>query len=591
MNMNSDLNTTSLVKRIFSQYVRKYMGHVLLALLFMALAAAMTGAFAKLIQPTLDEALYAKNQDLIFPIAFAMAAIFIVRGFATYIHTVVMSRVGEWIIGDLQKQLFSSFVFQDLTFYQKHTSSQLLSRVTNDVQMIRKAVTDMTTGLGSSAVTLVVLVGVMFSVDWKLTLASLTVLPLAILLVIWIGRRLRRVSKRLQEEQGTLTETLSQVLHGIRLVKAYGQEKYEQQRGERTITKVRSLIVKSVRLGSLSTPINETLVAGIIFGLVVYGGSRVFEDAMTPGDLMAFITAFILAYEPMKKLAKLNNSLQMGMGAAERVFEMIDLPVHVRTLEGSKTDNVKTVKFVFEDVSFGYDGDGEDERPAEVVQGMSCHIPAGKMTALVGPSGAGKSTVMNLLLRFYDVKSGSIKLNGTDIREWDLDHLRRQMALVSQDITIFNESVHDNIAYGRADATDDEIRVAAKLAAADGFIEALPDGYNTVLGEDGTKLSGGQRQRIAIARAMLRDAPVLLLDEATSALDNEAEKAIQLALKGFQAGRTTIVIAHRLSTVQNADQILVMDRGRVVESGTHSELIRKEGLYARMVKLMERDEV
>jgi ATP-binding cassette, subfamily B, bacterial MsbA len=587
MNMNSDLNTTSLVKRIFNQYVTKYTGHVLISLFFMALAAAMTGAFAKLIQPTLDEALYAKNQDLIIPIASSMAAIFIVRGFATYIHTVVMSRVGEWIIGDLQKQLFSSFVYQDLAFYQKHTSSQLLSRVTNDVQMIRRAVTDMTTGLGSSAVTLVVLVGVMFSVDWKLTLASLTVLPLAILFVTWIGRRLRRVSKRLQEEQGTLTETLSQILQGIRLVKAYGQEKFEQERGERTITKVRSLIVKSVRLGSLSTPINETLVAIIIFGLVVYGGTRVFDDAMSPGDLMAFITAFILAYEPMKKLAKLNNSLQMGMGAAERVFEMIDLPVHVRTLEGSKTENVKTAEFDFEDVSFGYE---EDEALVEVVQGMSCHIPAGKMTALVGPSGAGKSTVMNLLLRFYDVKSGVIKLNGTDIREWDLGHLRQQMALVSQDITIFNESVRDNIAYGRADATDDQIKMAAKLAAAEDFIEALPDGYETVLGEDGTKLSGGQRQRIAIARAMLRDAPVLLLDEATSALDNEAEKAIQLALKGFQAGRTTLVIAHRLSTVQNADQILVMDKGKVVEFGTHTELIRQDGLYARMVKLMERDE-
>ncbi len=583
----SSSKTSTLMSRIFYQYVRQYMKELGVALFFMLIAALMTAAFAKLVQPALDDVLYAKNEDMVLPIAGSMALLFIVRGISTYIHTVMMSRIGELIIGDLQKKLFSSFIYQDLSFYQTHTSSQLLSRVVNDVQMVRTAITDTMSGFGKSALTLLFLGVVMFYEDWRLALASMTILPIAVFFVAWVGRRLRKVSKRLQEEMGTLTETLSQILQGIRLVKAYGQEGYEQKRSEQTITKVRSLIMKSVRIGNLTTPINETLVAVIVFGLIVYGGYQVAQDVMTPGVLMAFITAFILAYEPMKKLAKLNNSLQMGLGAAERVFEMIDMPVHVKTQEGSNKEAVTKADVKFDKVAFQYEGDVTDQ--AEVLKEMSCEFPAGKVTALVGPSGAGKSTIINLLLRFYDVNGGEITLNGTNIKEWDLKNLRQQMALVSQDITIFNESVSANIGYGRSGASQEQIEVAAKLASAHEFISKLPQGYDTILGEDGAKLSGGQRQRIAIARAMVRNAPILLLDEATSALDNEAEKAIQEALSEFQKGRTTIVIAHRLSTVQNADQILVMDQGQVVEKGTHAQLLKKKGLYERMVTLMDQD--
>jgi subfamily B ATP-binding cassette protein MsbA len=402
------------------------------------------------------------------------------------------------------------------------------------------------------------------------------------LFVLWVGRRLRRISKNIQNEMGTLTARLSQTLQGIRLVKAYGQESYEEMRARTNINKVRSLMVKAVRVGNLSTPFNEMILGMVVFGIILYGGSQVAGDTMTPGSLLSFIAAFTLAYEPMKKLAKLNNSYQMGMGAAERVFEMLDYPVQEDAQTDYVTCDFSAPQIRFENVSFKYE---HDQR--SVLEGINFECKPGQVTAIVGASGAGKSTIFNLLLRFYELSHGIISINDTDLTRIDPKMLRSHMALVSQDVTIFNESVSENIAYGRHDASQDDIQNAAKMAAAHDFIMNLPDGYQTILGEDGTKLSGGQRQRIAIARAILRDASILLLDEATSALDNEAEKAIQSALSEFEKGRTTLVIAHRLSTVQNADKIIVIDQGRIVEEGTHQSLLTKKGYYAEMVKLMD----
>ena len=343
------MNKSSLTRRIIIDYIKPYMGSVAVAIFFMIIAAAMTAAFAKLVQPVLDDVLYAKKRDMLLTVAGMMAAAFVIRGIATYIFTVLMSRVGEWIIGDLQKDLFSKFIDLDLAFHQKQTSSGLLSRVMNDVQMVRTAITETFTGFGKSFMTLILLAAVMFMQDWKLAMISFTVFPLAVIFVIWVGRRLRRISKNIQSEMGVLTARLSQILQGIRLVKAYGQEDYERGRAKKDIEKVRSLMVKAVKVGNLSTPFNEVIIGLVVFGTILYGGTQVADDAMTPGALLSFIAAFTLAYEPMKKLAKLNNSYQMGLGAAERVFEMLDEPIIIHT-DGTKKISADVPEVVFDHV-------------------------------------------------------------------------------------------------------------------------------------------------------------------------------------------------------------------------------------------------
>jgi subfamily B ATP-binding cassette protein MsbA len=338
-----------------------------------------------------------------------------------------------------------------------------------------------------------------------------------------------------------------------------------------------------VQIGNLSTPVNEMLVGGVVFSVIIYGGYEILEGNMTPGQLVAFITAFSLAYEPMKKLARLNNSLQVGLGAAERVFEMLDTKAKIKSKARAQALNTKKPKIQFKNVSFSYD----KNQPA--LDGITFTAKPGTVTALVGPSGGGKSTIMNMIPRFYDINDGQIIIGTQNVKDLKLESLRSKIALVSQDVTIFDDTVASNIAYGLMGISDagisqEEIEAAAKDAAAHEFIINMPEGYQTMLGENGTKLSGGQKQRISIARAILRDAPILLLDEATSALDNESEQLVQEAFQRLEKGRTTLVIAHRLSTVKDADQILVMNQGQIIEQGTHDGLVKQKGLYAQMYK-------
>jgi len=417
----------------------------------------------------------------------------------------------------------------------------------------------------------------MFYKDWQLSIAAFIIFPFAAMFVVHIGRRLRKVSRSIQGEMASLTDILSQIFQGVRQVQAYGMEKHEEKRAGSVIDKVKNFNIKSVKISNLSTPVNDTLIGIVMMGIIVYGGYKSTAGEMTAGQLMSFLAAFTLAYEPMKKLAKLNGTLQTGLGAAERVFAMIDRKPSIRQKRGAKALKTKSPSITFDNVNFRYDG--EDDK---ALGGVSFEAKSGSITALVGPSGSGKTTIINLIPRFYDPLEGAVSINGKDLRDLSLKSLREHIALVSQDITIFDESVRDNIAYGLKGASDKDVIKAAKAAAAHEFIEGLSEGYDTVLGEDGVKLSGGQRQRISIARAILRNAPILLLDEATSALDNESEALIQRALQGLQKGRTTIVIAHRLSTVQNANQIIVLDEGKIAEKGTHKTLLKKAGLYAKM---------
>lgn len=579
-NVNKNNKKTNLlVKRLFHVYVQPYWFKIGVAVVLMAVSGGMTALIAKLMQPVLDDVLVQSKKDMIIPVSIAVFGTFLVRGVTTYLHTILMNRIGQSIVADIQSDLFRSFMRQDLAFFHANPSGHLLSRVINDVNAMRYAVSDTFTAFGKSALTLVFLVIVMYMQDPRLTLAAFAIMPVVSGFVVYIGRRLRKISKTIQHELGSLSDMLSQTFQGIRLVKAYGMEDHEKGKVIAGIERVRDLNIKAVRVSNMSTPVNETIVGIIFSSIIAYGGYEVLGGNLTAGELGSFLAAFTLAYEPMKKLARLNSALQMGLGATERVFEMIDHPIGIHEKHPSITLESTKPEIMFTDVEFQYDG-----AELKALSGLNFTARSGEVTALVGPSGSGKSTVINLIPRFYDVAGGQITIDGRDIRDMSLKSLRKHIALVSQDITIFNDTVLENIRYGDFSASDDAIYEAARIAAAHDFIEKFPEGYHTVVGEDGVKLSGGQKQRISIARAILRNAPILLLDEATSALDNESEQLIQEALKKLEKGRTTIVIAHRLSTVQSAHQILVMDHGKIVERGTHSSLVEENGVYAKMYK-------
>ena len=571
--------TSRIAARLIRHYLSPYFGLLVLAIFFMIVAAAMTAVAAGLMQPVLDDVLYGRKEDLILPVSFAVFLTFTVRGVSTYLHTIFVNRIGQNVVSDIQRALFNNFMTLDMAFFHNNPSGQLVSRVMSDVNVMRSVVSEGLTGLGKNLFTLIFLIALMVYQDWQLSLFVFCVFPVVSGSVILIGRKLRKVSRTIQSEMGILSSLLLQTFQGIRLIKAYGMEAHEKQKVGAAIVKVRDLNIKAVRLSNVAVPINEAIVGIIFGGLIIYGGYQVLNDAITPGGLAAFLAAFALTFEPMKRLAKLNNSLQMAFGAAERVFEMIDTQPEIIEKAQPQTLQVVRPEISFDAVQFAY-ARTEDAALKDVT--FKAH--AGEVTALVGSSGGGKTTIINLILRFYDPRSGSVRIDGNDIRDISLSSLRENIALVSQDVTIFDDTIIENIRFGDPKAKDEDVIAAAKAAAADDFIRALPQGYNTAVGENGVKLSGGQKQRLSIARAILRNAPILLLDEATSALDNEAEKSIQEALKLLQKDRTTIVIAHRLTTVQEADQILVLDRGCVIEQGRHDALLASDGVYARMYK-------
>lgn len=577
------MNRTSLYARLL-RYLRPYVWpYFTLAVVCMLLFSATNGVMPFLIRYVFDDVFTAKDRTVLQVLPFVIIGVFLLRGFVSFGSTYLTEYVGQRIIADLRRELNEHIQRLPLSFFHRTPTGTIVSRVTNDVALVRSALTDAVAAILKDASSLVILVAVAFYQDWLLALIAFVVFPASVLPLLKLSKRLRQVAWRGQVTMGQLTTLLQETIQGNRVVKAFGMEEYERRRFNAENERLFFLAMKSTRIRAFTTPMMEILAALGIAGVVWYGGYSVIVGGRTQGAFLAFLTALFLLYEPFKGLARTNTIVQQALGAAQRVTELLDTPAEVVDYPGALELREISEGVRFEHVSFRYDHDW-------VLRDINLELRRGEVVALVGMSGGGKSTLADLIPRFYDVTEGAIYIDGVDIRHYTLSSLRRQIAVVTQHTFLFNDTVRNNIAYGCADTDIERIVAAARAANAHEFIERLPQGYDTVVGELGIKLSGGQRQRIAIARALLKNAPLLILDEATSALDSESERLVQDALERLMENRTTLVIAHRLSTVRRADRIYVLVAGRIVEEGTHEQLLALNAEYRKLYDLQLRDD-
>ncbi|MEC4679470.1 MAG: lipid A export permease/ATP-binding protein MsbA [Nitrospirota bacterium] len=561
-------------------YLRDYKARLILALVCSAFVAGLTGFYPWAVGPLLDEIFINKNKDLLAILPLAVLGVAILKGLFTYGQAYLMNFVGHWLVADVRQQLFVHIVRLPIRFHDANSSGRLVARVISDVNEMANAIPSVLKDVFQQGLTFVVLLGLVFYLNWKMAMTVFVVLPVSAWVLVWAGKRIRKFSQRGQESIGSMAAVLKEAFTGIKIVKAYSQEDKEAVRFFRTNKALRSARIKSSRVTAMSSPFLEIIgVSGIAFilwyggGLVIQGG----ENGMQPGEFGSFLAALFMSYGPIRKMANVNASLQRAMVSSKRVFEVLDLDSEVSKDEGKRSLPPIKRQLEFSNVSFTYEGAEELS-----LDGINLTIRVGEVVALVGASGSGKTTLVSLVPRFYRPTQGTVMIDGQDIRLTDRFSLRRQIGIVSQETVLFDDLIRHNIAYGQPDATDAQIIEAARAAYAWEFIERLPQGLDTFIGENGLKLSGGQRQRLAIARAILRDPPILILDEATSSLDSESENLVQQALANLMKARTTLVIAHRLSTVQHANRIVVMNRGRIEEIGTHAELLQRGGAYMRL---------
>ena len=580
---SADLKTFDVLKRTTRDYLLPNWKLVVISLVASSVVAASTGVLPLLIKFVFDDVLQDKNQTMLILVACATVGASAFKGLASYGTNITKNLIGQKIISSIQARMFARIVKADLAWVSGTHSGRFISSFMNDGARVRDAVTMSVIDFTQNLLTVVALMSSVFYLNWKLALLATSIIPIGILYMRKLGKKTRKAGRKSLEGAGDLSAQISEALGGIRVVKAYGQEDREIARVEQTILTVLHHMMKGIKAKAAASPLTEAL-SGVGIGAVIYfGGMSVIQGPLTSGELVAFISALMLAYQPLKAVANTQTIMQEGVAAATRVFPILDIEPEIIADPNAKPLDVRDGSMKFDHVSFAY-GDG-----TRALDDVSINVPKGHTVALVGPSGGGKSTTLNLVPRFYDPTEGSITIDGQDIRDVTVASLRQASSLVTQDPFLFDDTVRANIAYGRPDASNEEIENAARNAAAHDFIMALPKGYDTTVGEAGFRLSGGQRQRIAIARAMLKNAPILLLDEATSALDTASELQVQNALAVLMKGRTTLVIAHRLSTIMHADRIYVIEGGRVIEEGTHQELVALGGLYAELSRTQFND--
>ena len=559
-------------------YSKQFWPRLLIAALASLGAGAMEGTFAWLVEPLLKRVFAEKQLDVLTLLPFGIVFIFLCRGLFRFLNDYYMSTAGQLAIQQIRNEVYEKSMRLSIGFFNKQSTGVLMSRILNDVGSMQGGVANIVTGLFRDGFSIVALLCVIFYRNWQLAIISFMVIPATILPAQLIGKKIKRLAKYGQEKMGDISSVLQETFSGIKIVKAFGVENSEISRFKNSNLEYYSFTRRGIKYNALTAPVMEFLTSIGVATVIWIGGSTVISGKMTSAEFFSFITAMALVYGPLRKLVNSYNELQRALGSAERVFEIIDQVPDIVDPPNPVTVTSVSGKVDFENVSFGY-----DDEP--VLQNISLNAEKGEVIALVGPSGGGKTTLVSLISRFYDVKAGAIKIDGIDIRAMRIADLLRHIALVDQETILFNDTIANNLRYGKSSASDAEVEAAARAAYAHDFIMEMPDGYQTNIGDRGVRLSGGQRQRLCIARAILKDAPILILDEATSALDTESEQMVQQALENLMQNRTTFVIAHRLSTVFKADKIVVMENGEIRETGKHAELLAKDGLYRRLYEM------
>jgi subfamily B ATP-binding cassette protein MsbA len=559
--------------------LKPYKTKLIIAMIAMIFVACFTGAQTYMVKTLLDRIFIEKNTVYLKLLPLVLIAIFFMKGIFYYIYSMLLEYVGQSVIRDFRITIFKHIHKQALSFFNEMPTGTLMSRIISDVALLQQAVSKALVGSVRDFFQVIILLGVVFAMNWRLAMITFVVLPFSAFFIVKFGRQFRKLSTSTQEEVAHVSNILHETITGNRIVKAFTKEQYEGKRFENQVIGLFLLTMKDAKYRCLQHPMMEFIGGFAIAVVIWFGGSEVMNDTMTPGAFFAFLTALIAAYEPIKGVTSVNSTIQQGLAAASRVFAILDVEPEIQ----DKKDAIELPAFSssveFKNLSYQYN----DE--ATVLKDINLTVAAGEALAIVGPSGGGKTTLTNLIPRFLDLKDGAILIDGMDIRDVTVASLRNQIAMVTQQTILFNDTVRNNIAYSDQDAAIEDIYNAARAAHAFDFIESLPDGFDTIIGEGGARLSGGQRQRISIARAILKNAPILILDEATSALDTESEREVQKALENLMKDRTTFVIAHRLSTIKNADRIVVVKDGRIVEEGTHESLLQLQGEYETLYNM------